>query len=133
MDGLTIPRSLVCCGGWVLDEHRSDCAPLRCCPAGGCRSAIWRGWVETDACVIGQGPFDTAKIWHETWQPKLVGRRGITIRVISGIDIALWDIKGKFANRSVHKLLGGYADKVPSYVAGGYLKRAWIWRSRPRK
>ncbi len=70
--------------------------------------------------VIGQDPFDTERIWHEMWQPKLVGRRGITTRVISGIDIALWDIKGKVANRSVHKLLGGYADKVPVYVAGGY-------------
>ncbi len=49
--------------------------------------------------VIGQDPFDTEKIWHEMWQPKLVGRRGITTRVISGIDIALWDIKGKVANR----------------------------------
>ncbi len=70
--------------------------------------------------VIGQDPFDTERIWHEMWQPKLVGRRGITTRVISGIDIALWDIKGKVANRSVHKLLGGFADKVPVYVAGGY-------------
>ena len=32
------------------------------------------------------------------WRPKLVGRRGITTRVISGIDIALWDIKGKVSN-----------------------------------
>ena len=70
--------------------------------------------------VIGEDPFDTEKIWHKLWVPKLVGRRGITTRVISGIDLALWDIKGKIANRSVHKLLGGYADKVPVYVAGGY-------------
>ena len=70
--------------------------------------------------VVGQDPFDTEKIWDQMWQPKLVGRRGITTRVISGIDLALWDIKGKVAGRSVHKLLGGYADKVPVYVAGGY-------------
>ena len=70
--------------------------------------------------VIGEDPFDTEKIWRKMWEPKLVGRRGITTRVISGIDLALWDIKGKVANRSVHKLLGGYADKVPVYVAGGY-------------
>ena len=54
------------------------------------------------------------------WQPKLVGRRGITTRVISGIDIALWDIRGKVANRPVYKMLGGFADKVPVYIAGGY-------------
>ena len=70
--------------------------------------------------VIGQDPFDNERIWEELWQPKLVGRRGITTRVISGIDIAIWDIKGKVANRPVHKLLGGFADKIPVYIAGGY-------------
>ena len=70
--------------------------------------------------VVGQDPFDNEKIWDDMWQPKLVGRRGITTRVISGIDIAIWDIKGKVANRPVYKLLGGYTDKVPVYIAGGY-------------
>ncbi len=70
--------------------------------------------------VIGQDPFDNERIWDMMWQPKLVGRRGITTRVISGIDIAIWDIKGKVANRPVYKMLGGYASKVPVYIAGGY-------------
>jgi D-arabinonate dehydratase len=70
--------------------------------------------------AIGQNPFDTERIWDDMWQPKLIGRRGLTTRVISGIDIAMWDIKGKVANRPVHKLLGGFADKVPVYIAGGY-------------
>ena len=70
--------------------------------------------------VIGQDPFDTERIWDDMWQPKLVGRRGITTRVISGIDIALWDIKGKVAGRPVYKMLGGFADRVPVYIAGGY-------------
>ena len=48
--------------------------------------------------VVGQDPFDNERIWDDMWQPKLVGRRGITTRVISGIDIAIWDIKGKVAN-----------------------------------
>ena len=70
--------------------------------------------------VIGQDPFDNERIWDDMWQPKLVGRRGITTRVISGIDIAIWDIKGKVANRPLYKLLGGFTDKVPVYIAGGY-------------
>ncbi len=70
--------------------------------------------------VIGQDPFDTERIWNDMWQPKLIGRRGITTRVISGIDIALWDLKGKVCNRPLYKMLGGFASKVPVYIAGGY-------------
>lgn len=70
--------------------------------------------------LIGKDPFSYRRIWEEMWQPKLVGRRGLSTRVISGIDIALWDLMGKTVNKSVHKLLGGYRDKIPTYIAGGY-------------
>ena len=70
--------------------------------------------------VVGQDPFDTEKIWEEMWQPKLLGRRGVTTRVISGIDIALWDIKGKVCGLPVYKMLGGFTNSVPVYIAGGY-------------
>ena len=70
--------------------------------------------------LIGQDPFNNERIWDMLWEPKLTGRRGLTTRVISGIDIALWDIKGKATNQPVYKLLGGYTDKIPVYIAGGY-------------
>ncbi len=70
--------------------------------------------------VIGRDPFDTERIWDDMWQPKLVGRRGITTRVISAIDIALWDIRGKACGRPLYKMLGGFTDRVPVYIAGGY-------------
>ena len=38
--------------------------------------------------IIGKDPLDIERHWHEMWRPKLVGRRGITTRVLSGIDIA---------------------------------------------
>ncbi len=70
--------------------------------------------------VEGQDPLANEKIWDDLWQPKLIGRRGLTTRVISAIDNALWDVKGKAANMPVYKLLGGYSDSVPVYIAGGY-------------
>jgi len=70
--------------------------------------------------VIGQDPFDNEKIWYDMWQPKFVGSRGITTRVISGIDIALWDVKGKACNIPLYKILGGFTNRVPVYIAGGY-------------
>ena len=70
--------------------------------------------------LIGEDPIDVERLWHKMWVPKLVGRRGLTTRAISAIDIGLWDIRGKVANLPLYKLLGGYRDRVPTYVAGGY-------------
>ena len=53
--------------------------------------------------LIGQDPLNNEALWHAMWRPKLVGRRGISTRIIAGIDIALWDIKGKAANMPVYK------------------------------
>jgi D-galactarolactone cycloisomerase len=39
---------------------------------------------------------------------------------IGGIDIALWDIKGKVAGQPVYKLLGGDRTSVFTYATGGY-------------
>ena len=70
--------------------------------------------------LIGQDPLNNERIWQSMWRPKLTGRRGISTRILGGIDIALWDIKGKVAGLPVWKLLGGAQDKVDTYIAGGY-------------
>jgi len=70
--------------------------------------------------IIGMDPLNNEQVWAALWQPKLIGRRGVTTRAISGIDIGLWDIRGKVANMPVYKLLGGFSSAVPVYIAGGY-------------
>lgn len=70
--------------------------------------------------LAGEDPFNVERLWAKLWVPKLVGRRGTETRTISSIDIALWDLIGKATGKSVHQLLGGYAERVPVYVAGGY-------------
>lgn len=70
--------------------------------------------------VIGQDPFNVERIWEKMYLPKVYGRKGLATRAISGIDIALWDIRGKVAGRSVCQMLGGYNDSIPAYIAGGY-------------
>jgi L-alanine-DL-glutamate epimerase-like enolase superfamily enzyme len=70
--------------------------------------------------LIGQDPINVERLWHMMWVPKLIGRRGLTTRAIAAIDIALWDLRAKVAGLPLYKLLGGYRDRVPTYVAGGY-------------
>jgi D-arabinonate dehydratase len=70
--------------------------------------------------LIGDDPVDVERLWHKMWVPKLVGRRGLTTRAISAIDIGLWDIRAKVAGLPLYKLLGGFRDRMPTYIAGGY-------------
>lgn len=69
--------------------------------------------------IIGEDPFDVEKIWEKMyWRTYSSGRRGLTLMAISAVDIALWDIIGKACNKPIHKLLGGYRNRVPVYASG---------------
>jgi L-rhamnonate dehydratase len=58
--------------------------------------------------LIGEDPFETEKLWYKMYDENVYsGRRGIAIHAMSGIDMALWDIKGKALGMPVWKLLGG--------------------------
>lgn len=46
------------------------------------------------------------------------GRKGAATAAISGIDIALWDLKGKREGKPIWKLLGGERDRAPAYASG---------------
>jgi L-alanine-DL-glutamate epimerase-like enolase superfamily enzyme len=70
--------------------------------------------------LIGEDPIDVERLWHKMWVPKLIGRRGLTTRAISAIDIGLWDLRSKVAGLPLFKMLGGYRDRMPTYIAGGY-------------
>jgi len=51
----------------------------------------------------------------------IVGRRGVTVSAISGIDIALWDLLGQSLGQPLWRLLGGrFRDRVPAYASGGW-------------
>ncbi|MGH7155280.1 MAG: mandelate racemase/muconate lactonizing enzyme family protein, partial [Acetobacteraceae bacterium] len=70
--------------------------------------------------LLGEDPINVERLWSRMWVPKLIGRRGLTTRAISTIDIGLWDIRAKAANLPLYRMLGGYRDSVPTYIAGGY-------------
>jgi L-alanine-DL-glutamate epimerase-like enolase superfamily enzyme len=69
--------------------------------------------------LIGEDPFEVERLWHKMYMASCYyGRRGAAIQVISGIDIALWDIIGKRVGEPIYKLLGaGHRDKVRAYAS----------------
>ncbi|HEY4155034.1 MAG TPA: mandelate racemase/muconate lactonizing enzyme family protein [Puia sp.] len=69
--------------------------------------------------VKGSDPFDYEQIWNDMWaKTYYYGRSGPVMHVMSGIDMAIWDIMGKATGKPVHKLLGGsYTDKVRAYAS----------------
>ena len=50
------------------------------------------------------------------------GPGGIVTLAISAIEMALWDIKGKFLGQPLAAMLGGYRDVVPAYASGALVR-----------
>ncbi len=74
--------------------------------------------------LIGRDPLDIEVIWHELYNLlRDQGQRGLTVTALSGIDIALWDIKGKRFGTSISRLLGGrFRESVKAYATGSFRK-----------
>jgi L-alanine-DL-glutamate epimerase-like enolase superfamily enzyme len=74
--------------------------------------------------LIGCDPFEINVIYEKLYRLGANwGRRGIAMGVISGIENALWDLKGKALGLPVHSLLGGKINKkIRAYASGGMEK-----------
>jgi L-alanine-DL-glutamate epimerase-like enolase superfamily enzyme len=84
--------------------------------------------------LIGRDPRDVTALWETIYNGTrahyvaghgrtfpIVGRRGITVCALSGVDIALWDLLGKALGQPVWRLLGGrLRDRIPAYASGGW-------------
>jgi|TARA_B110000116_G_scaffold246751_1_gene238705 galactonate dehydratase len=68
--------------------------------------------------LIGQDANDIERIWQNLYRRfTTLGPRGLVTSVISGIDMALWDIKGKALGVPVYDLLGGKVrDRIQLYT-----------------
>ena len=82
------------------------------------------GAYELGKRIIGRNPFEIERIWQELHRSFFRGGP-INGTIVSGIEMALWDIKGKALNVPVYELLGGAArDKIMVY--------SWIGGDRPQ-
>lgn len=71
--------------------------------------------------VTDMDPRDVEAIHQRVWRglnPRAM--TGVVSSALSVLDIALWDIAGKHAGRSVAQLLGGARTELPTYVTFGF-------------
>ncbi|WHZ01459.1 galactonate dehydratase [Neobacillus sp. YX16] len=79
---------------------------------------------ELSSYIIGQDPMRIEDLWQVMYRAGFYRGGPILTSAISGIEQALWDIKGKFYNAPVYDLIGGASrDKIRVYN--------WIGGDRP--
>src|SRR5690606_6257773 len=70
--------------------------------------------------LIGEDVMRGERIWqrlHGTYNNWM--HTGFWSSVLSALDVALWDLRGKMLGQSVARLLGGAEDGAPAYIAFG--------------
>jgi D-galactarolactone cycloisomerase len=72
--------------------------------------------------LIGGDPLATDVHWLTLYnQFRDQGQKGLVVTALSGVDIALWDLKGKLLGAPVKQLLGGaFRSDVAAYATGTY-------------
>lgn len=102
--------------------------------AGACRALVASIEGELAPQLVGQDARRVVRLWDEMYNGTrghyaldrgrgfpVLGRRGITISAMSGIDMALWDLLGKSLDVPVLDLWGGpRQDQMPAYASGGW-------------
>jgi D-galactarolactone cycloisomerase len=70
--------------------------------------------------VLGMDATDVNGVWSRIYKFQLAshGMGAACAMAMSGIDIALWDIRGKAVGWPIYKLLGGTARDIPAYAGG---------------
>ena len=102
--------------------------------SGVCASIVTCIENELKPILIGQDARNINELWDRMYNGvrdhyamkrgrvfPILGRRGLTISAMSGVDMALWDLLGKSLNVPVMQLIGGACrSTMPVYASGGW-------------
>ena len=73
--------------------------------------------------ILNKDPFRIEEIWRLLYgNMGMSYQKGLSVRAISMIDMALWDVVGKKLDVPLCRLLGQYRTQVPCYVSAGYYR-----------
>ena len=74
------------------------------------------------ARLVGADPLNTEALWQDLYGAyRDQGQKGLAISALSGVDIALWDLKGRHFGEPIHRLMGGpLRTEVRAYATGTY-------------
>jgi L-alanine-DL-glutamate epimerase-like enolase superfamily enzyme len=69
--------------------------------------------------LLGEHPLETERLWQKLYRRTMYfGRTSVTICAMAAIDMALWDLKGKYFGQPIHRLLGGKLhDRIKAYAS----------------
>lgn len=88
---------------------------------------------DLEKLVLGADPLDTEWVWQRVYRHGYWRGGPIQTSAMSGLDMALWDIRGKVAGLPVYKLLGGAVRKrLPLYANLGLSTDPEVFRTRAR-
>lgn len=76
--------------------------------------------------LIGRDPLAIEQVWGDLYNHfRDQGQRGLQVTALAGVDIALWDLKGRHLGQPVHVLMGGPLRRsVQAYATGTYRREA---------
>ncbi len=108
--------------------------------AGSCAAVVATVENELAPALMGRDPRRINALWELMYNGSrdghaatagrvmpVLGRRGITVSAMSGIDMALWDLLGRSLGVPVLTLWGGARhDGLPAYASGGWADEAGI-------
>lgn len=70
--------------------------------------------------LVGKDARDTSVLFGQlaSFAERIGHTRGITMEAIAGVDIALWDLKGKLLNVPAHTIMGGkHHERIECYAS----------------
>ena len=67
--------------------------------------------------LMGEDPLYRENIWQTLKERQRLHLGSLSDRLLAVVDLALWDLAGRYLGQPVHKLLGASRDKVPAYAS----------------